>query len=353
MSSTNVVPASVSQTRRHSSHSAEVSECATTNESAGPDSTSRRSRSSRIQPTRSRSSEFRDDRQSSSSHNSPPFSPPPLPLSPRLAREGHATTLRFADETGRESPDSFDDSFLPARPAQAAYSSLLTASPSTIGFPQQHPHHSFDPASYPPDEDLTAFAHQFRHLVNQVTRQTQAGIDLESRDDDDEFDDMRFRTPSPPTTPRPPGLEDRDYFPYLGQIIHRMPTIESLGSRELRSPTLSSTLGDRSLHTPSRPPTRSNTLSMATDSNPPSRSNSLTASIALSPIEGPSNGGGQNESGEMHRPYFSGTNGQSRCRSRASYYTVISVNTANSAASVPPSPVESLGRREPALREGP
>lgn len=348
MSSTNVIPASVSQAGRQPSHSTDISECApseSTSPSSASDHTLRRSRS-RVQPARSRSS----DLQTSSSHSSPPFSPP---LSPRSAREGHTTTLRFADENGRESPDSFDDIPSPLRPPQAVYSSVPAASPSTVTFPQ-HPHHSFDPATYPADQDLTAFAHQFRHLVNQVTRQTHAGMDLSGNDD--EFDDMRFRTPSPPTTPRPPGLEDRDYFPYMGQIIHRMPTIESLGSREPRSPTLSSTFGDRSVHTPSRPPTRSNTLSMASNSNPPSRSNSLTASIALTPIEGPSNGG-LNDAGEVSRPCFSGTqsatNGQARSRSRASYYTVISVNSVSSAASTPASPVESLGRTEPTFRDGP
>lgn len=109
-----------------------------------------------------------------------------------------------------------------------------------------------------------------------------------------------------------------DYVPVMGKLIQRMPTIESLGSREVMSlASASAYRGDRSVHTLSRPPTRANTLSLSEAAGSPSvsRSNSLTASIVLaSPVEAPSP-----TSEHMH--------GSIGSRNTASYYTASGPST--------------------------
>ena len=120
----------------------------------------------------------------------------------------------------------------------------------------------------------------------QVARETEHGLHLAQNDQPEYFTPYH----SPMTTtqgyyePFPTGEEETNYVPVVGHFIQRMPTIESLGSREVTS--ISSQRGDRSVHTLSRPPTRATTLtnmmSELSGSQPPSRSNSLTASIMLS-----------------------------------------------------------------------
>ncbi|CAL1698185.1 unnamed protein product [Somion occarium] len=304
-------PVSISRAGRQLSYSTEVSVDTYENGGASSSGDHQRLRRSRSQ-IRSQSS----------------YIPSP-PLSPPISRDGHPTTLRFADEETRDSPESSEEGETGSSQADRLwYSSSFREVPGPYAFvsmPSNYaqPRASVEPANFPQDEDLTTFAYQFRNLVDQVTRETEAGIEMAANDHPGGY--MLGRAASPPTTPRPPAHEDRDYFPYMGHIIQRMPTIESLGSREVTSLATSSTRGDRSVHSLSRPPTRSNTLSMASDSNPPSRSNSLTASVILSPAEGPTNVG-VSELGEVTRPPGSGaqSNGRTRSRSVASYYTAVS-----------------------------
>ncbi|KAJ3557637.1 hypothetical protein NM688_g1369 [Phlebia brevispora] len=124
-----------------------------------------------------------------------------------------------------------------------------------------------------PGDDLHGFVDRFRSLLEEVTRDTEADIDLARSDQLGYYSDGVLSSPSADSE----DASDIDYVPIVGSLIQRMPTIESLGSREVMSLAASSVQrGDRSVHSLSRPPTRANTLSQ-----PPSRSNSLTASVIL------------------------------------------------------------------------
>ncbi|KAI0077004.1 hypothetical protein K474DRAFT_1173425 [Panus rudis PR-1116 ss-1] len=278
MMSTNHSPVSVGAIGRQASQSTEVSEC--TSES-GPGSSSGEHRGLRRTRSLLRSSSVttipRDERLSISGHSH---------SNPR-SRDGHTTSIRFTDEEHADSVSSSDDD---TGEDHSRYGSPIRQIPGTYSLSpttqQLFPLHSAssDSTTYPPDQDLHTFVDHFRALVDQVHRETEAGLEFAARDPNR----AQLETPSPPASPGR-NSDDREYFPYMGHIIQRMPTIESLGSREVMSlaTSLSSNRGDRSVHTLSRPPTRSNTLSMTDSSPPPSRSNSLTASIMLQPFEGP------------------------------------------------------------------
>ncbi|KAH9922219.1 uncharacterized protein B0H18DRAFT_522819 [Fomitopsis serialis] len=140
------------------------------------------------------------------------------------------------------------------------------------------------------DNELHSFVDRFRSLVDQITRETEDGIAL-TRNDSTGY----YASPSShdienlrPSHRSPfPSEDDDDYVPVLGKTIHRMPTIESLGSREVMS------LATSSIHRASpgpsyhmsRPSTRSNnfSLSEAGIDTPSirSRANSLDAALAL------------------------------------------------------------------------
>ena len=108
-----------------------------------------------------------------------------------------------------------------------------------------------------PDADLNTFAAHFRALVAQVARDTDAA-----------------QTTAPAPTPSSPRDAAGDSHFVLGRTIHRMPTIESMGSHEV----VSLASGARS-----RRSTRSNTLSTADapHSRSASRANSLDAALTL------------------------------------------------------------------------
>ncbi|OBZ74938.1 hypothetical protein A0H81_05510 [Grifola frondosa] len=104
-----------------------------------------------------------------------------------------------------------------------------------------------------PDTELNSFAAHFRALVEQVSRETDEALALVQRDPESD-----------------PAARDVR-ISVLGRTIHRMPTIESLGSREVMSVVTS------------RPSTRSNTFSTSDGlSNPRSRTNSWDAALKLS-----------------------------------------------------------------------
>ncbi|KAG5645129.1 hypothetical protein DXG03_006846 [Asterophora parasitica] len=156
------------------------------------------------------------------------------------------------------------------------------------------------------DVELDSFHPRFRSLVSQINRETEEGLELAvelARSD---------ASGSPPQTydalppdydiPRVPPAVGYDEFgrPYppdervsiLNGYVRRMPTIESMGSREVGSMTASSVYTDRDTMTTSmrsapisRPPTRANTLSAASEhslgSSMPSRTNSIAAGAEI------------------------------------------------------------------------
>lgn len=125
--------------------------------------------------------------------------------------------------------------------------------------------HQWDPIS---DSDLNEIASRFRSLVEQVARDTNDATPQEHRQND--------RYEFPVSYDRDRDRDDAHFV--LGRAIHRMPTIESLGSHEVIS--LAST-GKGGF---SRNSTRSNTLSTADApaSRSASRANSLDAAVSLS-----------------------------------------------------------------------
>ncbi|OSX58038.1 hypothetical protein POSPLADRAFT_1061124 [Postia placenta MAD-698-R-SB12] len=142
------------------------------------------------------------------------------------------------------------------------------------------------PQSSMSDSELSTFAERFRHLVAEISRETEEGIALaQSEYYPPTFPSMSAATPLPALT----DYADDDYVPVLGRTVHRMPTIESLGSREMMSIGSQSGSSVRRAspgpHHMSRPSTRSNNLSVseAGTSTPSTRSraNSLDAALAL------------------------------------------------------------------------
>ncbi|KAJ3510974.1 hypothetical protein NLJ89_g4372 [Agrocybe chaxingu] len=169
------------------------------------------------------------------------------------------------------------------------------------------------------DRELGGFVDRFRHLISQITRETEEGlafarsdgssssrntrespppqsssssseIDVENAhrhpdfhyDDDDDF----YTSSSPRAVPsgnyHQPYPED-EHIHMMNGIVRRMPTIQSLGSREMRS-----SMGASSTHTNrDRAPTRNTVISwsgtdLSIGSEPArSRPNSLTAQAEL------------------------------------------------------------------------
>lgn len=164
-----------------------------------------------------------------------------------------------------------------------------------------------DPHNGPPDvasgrqgNELISFADRFRSLVSQITRETEEALEFArpehstppaEPDPEDEF--------YPPSLPPTVGYDEfgRPYPPdenilILNGYIRRMPTIESMGSREVGSlaPSIMShdrdtrTLSFQSSPPVSSPPTRTNTVSSAETamgSRSSSRSNSFAAGAEI------------------------------------------------------------------------
>ncbi|KAI0673148.1 hypothetical protein C8Q78DRAFT_969883 [Trametes maxima] len=205
------------------------------------------------------------------------------------------------------SEHSPDDRY--GRPLQrdfSAYASVPLASPSRgEGSSANSP---WDPV---PDSDLNTFAAQFRALVEQVSRETDAAVAYAQND--------RYSSGYYSGN----GREDAEHV-VVGRTIHRMPTIESLGSHEVMS--LASMQGGLS-----RPSTRSNTLSgVDAPSRSASRSNSLDAAVSLSlSLDVPV--GGERSVGEMGElaPSPTSLNGTTLLGSRStgSYHTAATGRT--------------------------
>ncbi|KAI0633025.1 hypothetical protein C8Q77DRAFT_1058952 [Trametes polyzona] len=219
-----------------------------------------------------------------------------------------------SDEDAAE--NGFDDRYgRPLRRSAGTYSSVPLASPSRgEGSGSGSGADAWDPVA---DAELNTFAVQFRALVEQVTRETDEGAAYPQND----------RYSSTPGGYYYTG-HDRDDGArvVVGRTIHRMPTIESLGSHEVMS--LASMQGGMS-----RPSTRSNTLSGvdAPPSRSGSRANSLDAAVSLSlSLDMPTNGDRTvGEMGELTPSPTTSLNGATLLGSRStgSYHTAVSGRT--------------------------
>ncbi|EMD30901.1 hypothetical protein CERSUDRAFT_120243 [Gelatoporia subvermispora B] len=144
----------------------------------------------------------------------------PSPSAPARSHSNR-TSAGAAGDAG-ESSDSSDegDTGMPRygrelRRLPGAYA----ATPSPVPFPAQQREEDADD-----ERALNSFANHFRTLVLQISRETDAA---------------RLS----PRQERAGGEEEEEedtHVPVVGRTVHRMPTIESLGSRELLSPAGSS-----------------------------------------------------------------------------------------------------------------
>ena len=166
-----------------------------------------------------------------------------------------------------------------------------------------------------PDADLNTFAAHFRALVEQVARETDAASTVAAAAADGYT------------------REPQDSHFVLGRAIHRMPTIESMGSHEVTS--LASLSLSRSGF--SRTSTRSNTLD-APHSRSASRANSLDAAVSLSlSLDGLAAAGGERAASEFGELTPSSTRSFSftppitlgGTRSTGSYHTAMSTQPAS------------------------
>ncbi|KAJ7726827.1 hypothetical protein DFH07DRAFT_970356 [Mycena maculata] len=153
------------------------------------------------------------------------------------------------------------------------------------------------------DRELYSFVDRFRSLVSQITRETEDGAYLSSDDGSSEAS-TSFLPPIAPAVgydefgrPYPPD----EHVRILNAYVRRMPTIESIGSREAAgtaSVTASSVYQEQlaSLHTLSRPPTRA----MTDRDEPRSRAGSLSIAAELISAMGVgADGMGMAELGEL------------------------------------------------------
>lgn len=149
----------------------------------------------------------------------------------------------------------------------------------------------------PIERDNVSFVERFRHLVNQIARETDDAVDFARSEDGSSAHNLDaislvpvipdaiegYNFPMSTTVgynefgqPYPP----EEQILVMNGIIRRMPTIESMGSREMGT-SIGSASSVRERAMGSRPPTRNTTLlsnyTGGTGSEPPSRTASLVA----------------------------------------------------------------------------
>ncbi|KAI0062976.1 hypothetical protein BV25DRAFT_489065 [Artomyces pyxidatus] len=269
---------------------------------------------------------------------------------PTMSRASSVPSL--TDKTSATS----EDDLLGSTESGGAHKSLRRIRSSydmNAGSSHSHASSSEEAKAVLPDDDLQGFADRFRSLVSQVSRELEEGLQLEPDDD----------IAAPRTPPIHHVLDT--HIPYasldefgrpmhderiavLGGVVRRMPTIESVGSRELmsirsglpnglNSPTTTSSMS-------SRPPTRATMLSLSDGASaPPSRSNSLHAAAAPPRMA--------SELGELARePTTSSSRSSVRGSTGTSYYTMppgsSSTRSSEGLAGAPRSRSNSLGATE-------
>ncbi|GBE86959.1 hypothetical protein SCP_1002040 [Sparassis crispa] len=207
-----------------------------------------------------------------------------------------------------ESPKSSDEEDVPGpsetkefgyygrqvRPSPGIYASVVSQGPRSSQFNNETSETlQVDPATVTPysERDLTYFVDRFRTLVEQVARENEDAFPLAAGNG--------------PDGQREHSTANADeHVPMVGRIVHRMPTIESLGSHEVMSLASSGkTHSSNSPHNGSRPSTRTNTQSLSEGYSTPSsrsRANSWDAALALaSPVGNRTEEGSVSEMGEL------------------------------------------------------
>ncbi|KAH9837739.1 uncharacterized protein C8Q71DRAFT_754228 [Rhodofomes roseus] len=213
-------------------------------------------------------------------------------LSPTRSEKDRSLGVSAFSKREDTSPNSSDED-LPSSLGTDRFGRSIRRIPGNYTLPGAPDASHTDNPGEPPrdamsDNELYSFVDRFRSLVDQIARETEEGITLAQNESpgyassmSHDIEDLR---PSYRSTF--PSDDDDDYVPVLGKTIHRMPTIESLGSREVMSLATSSLhRASPGPHHMSRPSTRSNTFSLSeAGMDTPSvrsRANSLDAALAL------------------------------------------------------------------------
>ncbi|KAG6810349.1 hypothetical protein H0H92_012242 [Tricholoma furcatifolium] len=272
---------------------------------------------------------------------------------------------------------------LPKQAEQSPYSSSIIriiswASPSVIydrgisaGFRASPPNPTTSiPPSVHSDDDTVAeysqhtkdsqnnvtvasddYNEHFRALVSEIHRETEDALTMAASDYVDTHTDADVGASPvngefplyriPPAVgydefgrPYPPDI----HIPMLNGYVRRMPTIESMGSREMGSLTSSiyshdtRTTSLRSSLPISRPPTRATNLDTTFGSRPPSSTNSITAGAEILLAAGRTNEMGELVGTTSHIDLRAGTgsSGSSNPTSMLTYYTAGSHGSASS-----------------------
>jgi hypothetical protein len=204
-------------------------------------------------------------------------------------------------------------------------------------------------------QEPNSFVDRFRALISQIRRETDLGIEYARPDIALDEDDHSFSMP-----PIPPavGYDEfgRPYPPeqqvsFLNGYIRRMPTIESMGSREMGSISTGLTTSRRSTATFSRPTTQLNTFTVSEYSSAGSHPMSQDSSFVA--CEMPTVFGRTNEIGELVDRSEDGHD-PSRRRSGATMSgntTSTSTSYYSATSSTVPSATEDVQFRPPGLDE--
>ncbi|KAK0200711.1 hypothetical protein DFS33DRAFT_1266389 [Desarmillaria ectypa] len=178
------------------------------------------------------------------------------------------------------------------------------------------------PVASDSDRDLYNFVDQFRSLVSQISRETDEGLEYARPDGSSSSHSESMASSYSYSAaigydefgrPYPPD----DHVRVLGGYVRRMPTIESIGSREMG--TTSSLHTVERMTSISRPPTQ-NTLPMS--SEPPSRPDSILMSAC-------------GELGELVADHVDTRGSASTGRSQPSTTSAMSYYTAGSGGASP------------------
>jgi hypothetical protein len=198
---------------------------------------------------------------------------------PRYARSGTQSPATGGNGT-RPTPES-------PRPIEQDLSSANLAD-VYADFDPAMPRGSDDAEGLPPDSGggLKGFVDHFKSVVSQIRQETEEALDLTNSSGNYDLPPRNSSSNPSPYSARPFSDTDEDPFnpyveydrcshltqpdehvPSVGGFVRRMPTIESLGSREMGSTNHYGDPSRSSNHAASRPPTRTNTSSSSSHTN--------------------------------------------------------------------------------------
>ncbi|PSR73041.1 hypothetical protein PHLCEN_2v11145 [Hermanssonia centrifuga] len=169
--------------------------------------------------------------------------------------DGHiASPHRFASDDDRADSDSSEEDVTSDGHggASSRYGRQIRHSPGAYSMvppsTRDSVHAAETPLSFSPDGNMHNFVDRFRVLLDEVSRETDAALEFARNDRPGLYiDPTASSSPTSLDQISLPPSPDIDYVPIVGALIRRMPTIESLGSREVMSLASSIIRGDRSL----------------------------------------------------------------------------------------------------------